>query len=152
MTTESNIRTTTVTRIQTVSNVGNVYGYWRECNDWKQFVNLFGLTIAGETFLRTWFVSCEDIIPEGVRLPAGYATKTYRFVSRGYFGVIDADATENSAIAIAESVLDALNATTTFVDANNCPIDPPLARLKFGYTTWGGALCHLAEITQEFTV
>lgn len=154
MSTETEIRARLVALVGAVANIGNVYDYFRYTDDWRQAKDTFGATISGSVVLRTWFVSCEAVLPEG-QLSAGQfglGNQTiYRFKIRGYFGLVDAAESEKSALALALAVQSALNDNALFIGID--AYTATLARLDpFGYATWGGALCHYAEITQDFYV
>ena len=74
-----------------------------------------------------------------------------RYKIRGYFGLDDSASSEESALAIAILVQDALNDNADFV--GTAAYTATLAQLNpFTHATWGGALCHYAEITQDFYV
>jgi hypothetical protein len=151
---EVTIRAKIVTRIQTVANVGNVYDNHRFTDDWSQYKSLFGYTVGSDVLLRTWFVSCEAVLPEGFVSSGSFGTSDQvilRYKIRGYFGLDDSASSEESALAIAMAVQDALNDNATFVGI--AAYTATLAQLNpFTHVTWGGALCHYAEITQDFYV
>ena len=149
---EATIRAALVTRVQTVTDIGNVYGRHRFCDNWRDFKDLFGFTPTGETtpILRTWFVSCE-IVPIAGLFSAGsfgggiQTTLDYRV--RGYLGVVDASNSEQAGLVLAIKVQKALNNNATLAAT---AYNASLAQLTYQYATWGGVLCHFAEISIPF--
>ena len=150
---EATVRSTLVTQVGTVTNVGNVYGYHRFCDDWTNFKTLFGYTPSGEStpVLRTWFVSCEGIPIlgqlSGGSFGAGIQT-TLDYRVRGYFGVDDSANSEQAGLVLALKVQKALNDNSSLSPTS--AYSAGLAQLTYQYATWGGTLCHFAEISMPF--
>lgn len=154
MSTETEIRARIAALVGAVSNVGNVYDYFRYINDWNKFKDEFGYTVDGPLVLRTWFVSCEAVTPQGFVSGGSFGgglQTAYTYKIRGYFGLNDEAETEKAALAVALAVLDVLNTNSIFTGTDAYTATPAVLD-PFSYATWGGVMCHYAEITQIYYV
>lgn len=154
MSTETEIRARIAELVGAVASVGNVFDYFRYVNDWNKFKDEFAVTIGGSLVLRVWFVSCEAVTPQGFVSGGSFGgglQTAYTYKIRGYFGLSDSDESEKAALAVALAVLDTLNTNSIFTGTDAYTATPATLD-PFSYATWGGAMCHYAEITQVYYV
>lgn len=147
MSNEATIRASIKTAIQTVTNVGVVYDYLRFASNWDDFLDLFKTTISGTDMIRGWHFTCNGLNPSVERetfagtFDSGEITRDYQYKILGYASLDDSAATEKTFFAIAELVLDALSNRITG-GKDNIP-----TLTTFEPRTFGGVVCHFAEIT-----
>ena len=144
MSNESTIRANIKTAIQTVTNVGVVYDYLRFASIWNDFLDLFKTTISGSDVIRGWHFTCNGLNPAVERETfgdTGLLTRNYQYKVLGYAGLDDSAATEKTFFAITELVLEALSNHIVGGEDNI----PTLT--TFEPRTFGGVVCHFAEIT-----
>jgi hypothetical protein len=146
---EATIRARIKTVVSGVSNVGLVYDYERWKSDWSDYLDTFKTTISSVEYIRAWTITCESFRPVELATMGGGADieVDYIYKIRGYFGLDDAHTSEKTAIALVESVINALNADTT-LHAYYGSGPHPLAELTiFEPRAFGDVMCHYAEIT-----
>lgn len=145
MSDETTIRAAIKTAVESVSNVGLVYDYQRLTTEWDGFLNLFKTTISASEVIRGWCITCEGVTPVERETYGGNTSnyaRNYPYKIRGYFGVDDSAASEKTAFAIAELVVDALTDHISSAALDNIPsLD------IFEPRVFGGVLCHFAEIS-----
>lgn len=141
---EATIRANIKTAIESVTNVGVVYDYLRFAAEWDAFLDLFKTTIGGMDVIRGWHFTCDGFDPAQERETfgdTGYLNRDYHYTIMGYFSLDDSAASEKTAFAIAELVVNALsNHLTGGLD--NMP-----TLVTFAPRTLGSVLCHFAEIS-----
>lgn len=140
--------------IDGVSNVGNVHDYQRWAVKWPDYLDKFKATISGSDVIRGWTVSCQSFTQEYLIYPnddgKNIAVRDYTYKIRAYFGLDDANASEKTAMAVVEDVIEALDANTTLHAQTEFYDETPPAQLDlFEPRLFGGVLCHYAEITQH---
>lgn len=145
--TEATIRAALKTRLEAVTNIGRVHDYERWAPDWSDYLDLFKTTIGRTDQIRGWTIACASI---GNRQEAyQFHRKDYEFVIRGYLGLDDSAATEKTAIALAEDVIEELekyvrlNAT---LEVGTYADDGWPHLVIFQPRMYGSVLCHYIEI------
>jgi len=154
---EATVRAAVKTVLDGVSNKGLAYDYERWQSTWDAYLTLFKTTIDSIDQIRAWTISCTSFTQERVEFrtegKAGLL-RTYQYVIRGYLGLDDSAATEKTAIALAEDVIEALDDATTIRPPTAGFYDAQPAQLRtFEPRMFGDVLCHYMEIgvaIQEF--
>jgi len=162
---ESEVRARLYAIVNGVTNVGEVYDYRRWAVLYSDLLNLYKTTISGTVYLRGWTVSC-DGWPESTYLEGSYpdeesnaktiVVRRYTFKIRGYMGWNDANASEKTAIALVEDVIEALDNDDNLHRLGAILEDywgeiPPATLDVFEPRLFGNELVHYAEITQVVT-
>lgn len=141
--------------LEAVSGIGRVYDYMRHPVTDAEVKSLFVTTTSPR--LHYW---CITLGPDAKfleeRYPASHSRATVTFAIRGYYSLVDADATEKTFINLVEDVLDALR---THKGALNVDVigGPWLTQ---GPAQWAGpnhvevagVLCHHAELVVPIRV
>lgn len=147
---EATVRARIYTVVNAVSNIGLVYDYERWVPEWSKYLDLFKTTISSVEVIRAWTITCQSFVPVEIATMGNQKVETnFVYKIRGYFGLDDANASEKTAIAIAEDVVEALNADTTLHGASYAASgEHALAELTlFEPRFFGDVLCHYIEIT-----
>jgi hypothetical protein len=146
---ESGIRTAIKAIVSGVSNVGNVYDYER----WAAFANgkdtLAVATISGSEVVRFWTISCTGCVAT-LETFAGDVRRAWSYTISGAVGLDDSAASEKTAIALAEDIMDALDGAATIhtsTEVTDGRVHPAQLRI-FENRLIAGLLCHYIEITQ----
>jgi hypothetical protein len=127
--------------IAAVANVGNVYAYRRAVQTEKDFSDLY---IAGGKVLA-WDITRESTA--SIDRTVGATEEKHLVVVRGYMGVSDKDATEQTFQDLIEAVRAALRLTRNL---NGAVLDTtPLQARTVTAAVIGGVLCHYCELTFE---
>lgn len=138
--------------VESVTNVGAVHDYERWSAEYTAVSDVYWTTINGARTLRGCSISCNQIRPESQILTGDRAAINrinYQYKIRMYFGLQDAAASEKTALALAISVMNALDAGGSL---EAIPAFPELAQLDiFEARMYTNALVHYAEITQRVT-
>lgn len=146
---EATVRAGIKTLIESVSNVGEVYDHEPFAATWDEFVEQFKCRVLGREQIRAFTISCEAIPRErlsvaSTRSSHNQARLTYKI--RGYCGFSEEHSTETEFLGVVIAVLNKLDTGIVTGNAYNAPI----AQLdSYVPRTFGGVLCHYAEITQE---
>jgi len=130
-----------------VSSIGRVHDYERWAVRWADHLDLFKTTIDGQQQIRGWTISCRSM-PQGRLEFSGAKLRTYTYKIRGYFGLDDGSASEKTAVALAEDVVEALDASDTLHDGGSYYDALPASMDVFEPRLFGGVLCHYVEISQ----
>src|SRR6266404_5053969 len=124
-----------------VANVGNVHAYRRAVQTEQEFQSLY---VSGDRVLG-W-----DITREGTASTdrtVGATEERHALVIRGYLGVSDKDATEQTFQDLIEAVRAALRAKRNL---NGKVLDTtPVSARVVAAATIGSVLCHYCELTFE---
>ncbi len=155
--TEATVRAAVYAVVNAVPNKGVAYDYERHSTTWQAYLTLFKVTVGSTDQIRAWTVACASFTQERIEFrtegKAGLL-RTYQFIIRGYLGLDDSAATEKTAIALAEDVIEALDDATTIRPPTAGYYDAQPAQLRtFELRMFGDVLCHYAEIgvvIQEF--
>jgi len=145
---ETTVRASIKTLIESVSNVGLVYDNEPFADSWDVFISRFNTVILGVDMIRGWTISCEAIPAQGFVATGSRDTGNeydYEYHIRGYQGFDYEADTENTFLLIALAIMAALNGGIV----GGTVFNADLAQLT-SYTprVFGGVLCHVAEITQ----
>jgi hypothetical protein len=143
---ESAIRTAIYNAVNGVTNSGVVHDYERWASEWSAFLDLFKTTISGTAQIRGWEVAYRGWQPDEPREFDGINLRRHRWLVMGYLGHKDSTATEKTMSTLAELVGDTLKDDATLKGLSFYAIEPVLL---FEPRTYGGALCHYAELTLE---
>ena len=154
---ETTVRAAIKTIVDGVGNEGLVYDYERWQSTWQAYLTLFKTTIDSTDQIRAWTISCASFTQERIEFrtegKAGIL-RTYQYIIRGYLGLDDSAATEKTAIALAEDVVEALDDADTIRPPTAGFYDAQPAQLRtFELRMFGDVLCHYIEIgiiIQEF--
>ncbi|MBU2072766.1 MAG: hypothetical protein KKA68_21235 [Gammaproteobacteria bacterium] len=149
---EASVRAAIYAIVNAVSNAGNVWDYER----WAAFAagkdTIASKTISGSKVIRFWTVSCERIDQEQVTF-SGDIKRAYHFVISGAFGLDDSAASEKTAIALTEDVMEALDGAATIHNATDFTdgINTASQLRVFELRLIGTEFCHYSEISQIVT-
>ena len=145
---EATVRASIKTLLDAVSNIGNVYDIEPFADTWDVFLDRFKATISSTDMIRGWTISCEAIgaegqIASGARSTANVHAYTYRI--RGYQGFDYDTSTEKVFLIVVLAVMAALDGGIV----SGAVFNANLAQLPiYEPRTFGGVLCHYAEIEQ----
>jgi hypothetical protein len=144
---ESNVRAQILSTLNGVTNVGKTYDYKRWAPMVNNFLNFFRLVIGGVQQIRTWEITGPTITQGALTFGGTNILRTYTYIINGFMGLNDSTATEKTFIAMAEDVVEALDADfhkgTTF---HHCE---PAELSLFAWLKFGETLCHHAQITLQ---
>ena len=140
--------------VEGVSNVGSVHDYQRWAVKWPDFLSRFKVEIGGSDVIRGWTIALQSFTSEYLIYPNddgnNIVIRDYVYKIRGYFGLDDAAASEKTAMAVVEDVIEALDADTTLHAQTEFWDETSPAHLDtFEPRMFGSVLCHYAEITQH---
>ena len=144
---ESAIRNQIYTIISAVTDIGKVYDYERWTAEWATFINLFKTTIGGIDQIRGWEIGRKAAPESGATEIAtlGTTDKSHIFVIRGYMGVKDEAATEKTFNLLIEAISDIFRTNLTI---NGTALIHDFIQAEIiEFRTFGGVLCHYAELT-----
>ena len=145
---EATVRAAINTLVSGVANTGNVYDLEPFASNWDIFLDRFKATISSVDMVRGFTISCEAINSErmvaaGARNSIVRYAYTYRI--RGYQGFDYDTSTEKAFLIVVLAVMAALDGGIVSGDIYNAE----LAQLEiYQPRSFGGLLCHYAEITQ----
>jgi hypothetical protein len=152
MATEAQIRAGIIALVEGVSDVGVVHDYIRFTANWSDFLDFFKTTIDGQAQIRGWMLTMERMPNQ--KMTGGSSAlhrRLYHYRLRGYMGLDDSAETEKTFLAIALAIIQELEQYPLLngVLSNGTFEDWPYIEF-FEARTFGGAVCHHAEIA--FTV
>lgn len=106
----TDLRDNIVDVVETVPDIGKVYGRLRYAADWSKYLDLFKTKIDSTPQIRGWTVTREtvDVTPERFRANE----EVWTFVIRGHLGLSDNLDSEGTLQDLATLVIRALNART----------------------------------------
>jgi len=145
---EADVRAQIYDVLVAVDNIGVVHDYERWSADWSAYLDLFKTSIDGQDVIRGWTITCQSFPQEYVQF-GGSIQRSYTYKVRGYVALKDSEASEKTAIALTEDVVEALDGDSTLHDDsgdtrfNTGPADLSI----FEPRLFGSVLCHYAEIT-----
>ena len=147
---EATIRAAVYAAVSGVSNVGLVYDYERQANEWDALLGFFKSTIGGTTQIRGWMIAYKGIVSAGGGRfsTAKRLSRTQRFYIMGFMGVDDSAASEKTFAALAEDVADALDSDATI---HTKPNSAAPANLGLDPAPFAGILAHAAVIQIDVT-
>lgn len=139
-------------KLEGVTDVGNVYDYYRWNNDLGAFIELFSYTPAGAgKQIRGWEIS---------RISAtehkdGAFFRHHTFSIDGYMSMSDANASDKTFQVLIDSICDVFRsptdgATWYYLDGDN-PKASPAQVLTIDVRAFGNVLCHHAKINLSIT-
>jgi len=146
---EATTRAAIKTILDSVTDVGKTYNRTRWAVTFDAILNFFKTGIGGKEQIRGWDMELTSF-EQAPRTLQGH-TRTYIYIIRGRLATNDAEATELTMAALAESVVNALDQSSTFgySVARTFPKQSAPAQLTtFEYRMFGDTLCHYVEITQ----
>ena len=150
---ESTARAAIKAVLDGVSNIGQVHDYQRFSRNLSDYFDQFKTTISSANVIRGWTVALQSADTEYVSPPGDndyLVRRNYTYKVRGYIGHNDADATEKTAAALVETVLNALDSDTTLHNEQAFFGQLISAQLDvFELREFGNYLVHYAEITQQ---
>ncbi len=145
---ETAARTAVYNAVDGVADIGNVYDYERWAAFYKNEIELIKATIGGVNFVRFWTVAVSEIAQERAAY-GGRRYREYTYKISGAVGLDDAAESEKTAMALAISVMDALDTDTTIHDGN-VYVNASLAQLTVSELRQiGTEFCHFIEIEQR---
>ncbi len=137
------------TNLDSVIDIGKTYDYERWLKDWTKFINLFKSENHGQ--IRGWEIT-RAAAPEH---QAGAFFRHHKFVIRGYMAIKDSDATDKTFQELVEEVCakfrTAADGTAWFYGDGDQSGDAPAQVETIEARTFGGVLCHYAEIKLTVT-
>ncbi len=139
------------TIIDGVTNIGQTHNRERWSASWDGFLAHFKTTISGAAVIRGWTLTLTGVSAEpwlaSFEPGLSLVKRVYRYKLRGYIGLNDADASETTAAALVESVLNALDgAETLHPDTPDADETPYAQLITLEPRMFGSVLCHYAEI------
>lgn len=144
---ETTLRGTLKSIIQGLTNEGVVHDYERFSADWAALLALFQTTIAGSDYIRGWTITCERVAQTRIEVNR-VLVRAYSHRIRLYWGLDDSAASEKAAFAMALGAVAALDASDTLHDGLTYYDAEPASLETFEPRTFGGTVCHYAEILQ----
>ena len=144
---ETTLRATLKTIVESLTNEGTVHDYERWSADTSDYLTLFKTTISGVNYIRGWTITLESM-PQTLHQTDGTMIRQYNHRIRMYWGLNDSDASEKSAVAMAIGAVEALDASTTLHDGDTYYNADPASLEVFEARVFGGVLCHYTEILQ----
>jgi ribosomal protein L30E len=145
---EATVRASIKTLLEGVTNIGLVYDLQPIATTWDVFLDRFKTTISSVNMIRAWTISCEAIERQGQVATGARNTgniNIYQYKIRGYSSFDYETSTEKAFLIVALAVMDALDSGIVSGTVYNAD----LAQLtSYQPDMLGGALCHVAEITQ----
>lgn len=148
----SAIRAAAKTAVESVSNIGIVHNRLRLFTTKEQIQDNCTTTISGVTQIRFWTVSVESVAVAQAYFGEGNKDRAYMLVIRGYLGMDDSEDTEGTLFALAESVMDALDASDTLHGefGGSGGYEAELAQLRANQVIeYVGYLCNHVEIAKQ---
>jgi len=146
---EATVRASIKTLIEAVSNVGLVYDHEPFAATWDEYVDQFKCKVLGRDQVRAWTISMEAMPRERLTVASARNTHNqarFNYKVRGYCGFNEECETETEFMTVVIAVLNKLDTGIVTGNAYNAPV----AQLdNYVPRTFGGVLCHYAEITQE---
>lgn len=146
---EATIRAHLKSIVTAVANVGVVHDYDRWSNEWPDFLAHFKTAIGGVDQIRGWSIGYNGFEAEDIEIDPN-RLRSHGFSIHGYLGLEDSLATEKTAAALAETVCNAFDDSTTLHNGATYYNTSP-ARLLFEPRMFGGVLCHYIEIRLTVT-
>ena len=145
--TEAIIRARIKTVVSGVANVGQVHDYERWNAGWPALVGQFEYN--GQ--LRGWIVTSDGAVERQViAFQGGGITDTilvtWQHKVRGFMALDDAAASEKTMAALAETIVNALEADATLWSQRFEKEDPVVRSVGFSTVMFAGVLCHYVEI------
>lgn len=153
MSSYSSIRDAIVARVNTIANIGKVYGYTRQVADWSAYLNLFTSTIGGVKQVRGWEVSWDGVPETDADMGRfGGSIETYSFTIRGKQGLDDSAATEQTFDDLIEAIRSDLRSQSNLgvlaVHVGSIQVTVPVIDNR----QFGSVLCHFCEINVRMHV
>jgi hypothetical protein len=144
---EATIRARIKTVVSAVANVGIVHDYERMNANWEELLKQF--QSGGQ--LRGWIVTCDGAVEREVIAFQGGGIAdtilvTWQHKIRGFMALDDSAATEKTMAALAETIVNALEADATLQSKAFEKEDPVVRSVGFSTVMFAGVLCHYAEI------
>lgn len=133
------------TILQGITDIGQVHTYLRHLTNQKKFLDLFQVTISGQKQIRGWTIT-RNGIPRNERIygAGGWHELQHLFVIRGFLGLEDGTATEQTFQALVDTVVEKLDNAITL---NNTVREAgPATVIEIGHREFGEVLCHYTEI------
>jgi hypothetical protein len=135
--------------VNDVASVGSVYAYQRFTADWSKYLALFQQTNQ----VRGWWVTLAEQQPISTEYLAFDSVKrTYNVDVVGVMAVKDSASTERTFLALAESVMDALEGKSASVTGVVSGKIGPVSLRTYQYRQFGSVMCHYCEISVEIDV
>lgn len=145
MSDQGDIITAIVTRINTVSDVGQVHARWRYSKTWDVFLDQMKATVSGSPLVRAWLVTLPEIASSASRFGAN--ERVYSVEVFGVHGISDSSNSEATFLALVESVMDALDFRTDLGSANVVDYTVGPASARFENRMFGSVLAHSVTIS-----
>jgi hypothetical protein len=141
-------------KLESIQNIGKVHDYYRWNTDASRFLTLFAYTPSGaDKQIRGWEFT-RTSAPEHKE---GAFFRHHRFKLEGYMTLKDDKASDKTFQQLVDNVCEkfrvAASAPTDtwyYLDGDN-PNNSPVQVETIEVRTFGGALCHYAEVTLSVT-
>lgn len=144
------------TIVSGVTGIGQVYSRQRWAVRWEDVLALLKTTIGGTDQIRAWMITClghrDEYLNAELTRPQGAVAivRTWRWRIQGFVTFNDGDNTEEEALNLATSVVNAMTLAASLHSGDVYWGEQPPAQLDiFELRTFAGVLCHYAEISQE---
>lgn len=142
------------TKLESISKIGHVHDYYRWNNDTKKFIDLFVYKPDGEDQqVRGW----EFTRIKAPEHKSGAFSRHHRFKLTGYMALKDSAETDKTFQQLVDDVCEKFRVaesgpidTWLYLDGDN-PDNSPVQAETIDVRTFGGALCHYAEIFLSVT-
>lgn len=146
MTLYTSLRTAIVAVLDGIEDIGAVHSRERFVVDPSRYLDLFKVSIDGESQIRAWLVLRESAVPV---MDAAFneTRRRHLFVLRGLLGFKDSSDTYGTLQALADEVMAAFDTQTTLSTSGVIVHSVgPCSLRSFENVQYGSTLCHQAEV------
>lgn len=139
-------------KMESIADIGWVYDYERWSADWGKFLNLFKININNTEQIRGWEIT-RIAVTEHNR---GAYFRHHKFRINGYMSLRDDIATDKTFQELIEEICITFRAANSpdeawfYIDGET-PESSPIQVITIEARTFGGVLCHYAEIMLTVT-
>lgn len=148
---EATIRGSIKTVLEAVSGIGTVRDYPRHVVNWDDFLGLFKTSADKIIGCMIEYQGFSLPLDEREQMMLGETVRAHSYKVIFLYGLDDSAATEKTAAALAETICNALDDSTTLHGASRSYANATPARLTvWNARVFGSALCHVGEI--DFSV
>lgn len=136
------------TLIAGVSNTGTIHTYQRFNADWPKFLDQFKTSVAGVTQVRGGWVTLASSEPiRAAPYSFGTTMRTYTWELFLLLGLADATNTEATFLALMESIMNALDASSNLGLSNVIGGGVgPCSMSQYSLRQFGSVLCHTGSV------
>lgn len=145
---ETAIRAKIKTKLESVSNIGNVYDTERYFNNEADRLAIMKATISSVDQIRSWMFSQnssdEKQIIVGVGATSGVEIKR-EYIIKGWLGLRDSETTEKTLLSLVELITSAFRTDRTLT--GSCFLHEGIKVIKISHIDMTGILCNYCELS-----